>query len=101
MSVDTEVIIDEKIVIKESLPGKYNIIMLNDEHTPINFVIQILQQIFKHSQQSSEAITMQIHNEGAAVVGTYNYEVAEMKSVEVVNLSRANGFPLQTKLEEA
>jgi len=101
MSVDTEVIIDEKIVIKESLPGKYNIIMLNDQHTPINFVIQILQQIFKHSQQSSEAITMQIHNEGAAVVGTYNYEVAEMKSVEVVNLSRANGFPLQTKLEEA
>lgn len=101
MSVDTEVIIDEKIVIKESLPGKYNIIMLNDEHTPINFVIQILQQIFKHSQQSSEAITMQIHNEGAAVVGTYNYEVAEMKSVEATNLSRANGFPLQTKLEEA
>lgn len=101
MTVDTEVIIDEKIVIKENLPGKYNIIMLNDEHTPINFVIQILQQIFKHSQQSSEAITMQIHNEGAAVVGTYNYEVAEMKSVEAINLSRANGFPLQTKLEEA
>lgn len=101
MSVDTEVVIDEKIVVKDKLPGKYNVILLNDNHTPINFVIQILQQIFKHSLQSSEAITLTIHNEGAAVVGTYNYEVAEMKSVEVVNLSRSNGFPLQTKLEEA
>lgn len=101
MSVDTEVVIDEKIVVKDKLPGKYNVILLNDDHTPINFVIQILQQIFKHSLQSSEAITLTIHNEGAAVVGTYNYEVAEMKSVEVVNLSRSNGFPLQTRLEEA
>jgi len=101
MSVDTEVVIDEKIVVKDKLPGKYNVILLNDDHTPINFVIQILQQIFKHSIQSSEAITLTIHNEGAAVVGTYNYEVAEMKSVEVVNLSRSNGFPLQTRLEEA
>jgi ATP-dependent Clp protease adapter protein ClpS len=42
---------------------------------------------------------MQIHNEGSAVVGTYNYEIAEMKSNEVINLSRTNGFPLNVKIE--
>lgn len=101
MSTDTEVVIDEKIIIKETKPSKYNIIILNDEHTPINFVIQILQQVFKHSHEVSEAITLTIHNEGSAVVGTYNYEVAEMKTIEVTNLSRNNGFPLQVKIEEA
>lgn len=100
MSIDTDIVIDEKVVIKETVPPKYNVILLNDEHTPIDFVIRILQQIFKHSQETSEQLTMKIHNEGSAVVGTYNYEVAEMKGNEVLSLGRNNGFPLQCKLEE-
>ncbi len=100
MSIDTDIVIDEKVVIKETVPSKYNVILLNDEHTPIDFVIDILQQIFKHSQETSEQITMKIHNEGSAVVGTYNYEIAEMKGQEVLTLGRSNGFPLQCKLEE-
>jgi|SRR5210317_424769 len=99
MSLETEVVIDEKIKIEDKIPSKYNVIMLNDNHTPIDFVIHILQTVFQHSQSSSENLTMQIHNEGSAVVGTYNYEIAEMKSNEVISLSRNNGFPLNVKIE--
>lgn len=99
MSVDTEVVIDEKIKIKDRFPSKYNVIMLNDDHTPIEFVIGILELIFQHTRSSSENLTMEIHNEGSAVVGTYNYEIAEMKANEAINVARSNGFPLNIKLE--
>jgi len=99
MSVDTEVVIDEKIKIEDRFPSKYNVIMLNDDHTPVEFVIGILELIFQHTRSSSENLTMEIHNEGSAVVGTYNYEIAEMKANEAINVARSNGFPLNIKLE--
>ena len=99
MSLETEVIIDEKIKIEDRFPSKYNVIMLNDDHTPVEFVIGILELIFQHTRSSSENLTMEIHNEGSAVVGTYNYEIAEMKANEAINVARSNGFPLNIKLE--
>ena len=101
MTVDAEVVIDEKIkrIVKE--PPKYNVIMLNDDATPMEWVMGVLKEIFKHSDTDAESLTMTIHNEGAAVVGTYKYEIAEQKSVEAVNASRNHGFPLQLKVEEA
>lgn len=100
MSVDTDVIIDEKIVKETKEPKKYNVIMLNDDYTPIDWVIEILRKIFKHSTENAEALTLTIHNEGSAVVGTYQYEIAEQKALEATNNSRSNGFPLAVKLEE-
>lgn len=101
MSVDTDIVIDEKIkrVIKE--PSKYNVIMINDDVTPMEWVITVLKGIFKHSDASAEALTMSIHNDGSALVGTYNYEVAEQKVNEAVGASRNHGFPLNLKVEEA
>ena len=101
MSTDIDVVIDEKIkqVVKE--PSNYNVIMLNDDLTPVEWVISVLKEIFKHSDADAEALTMNIHNEGSAVVGTYKYEIAEQKSVEAVNASRNHGFPLQLKVDEA
>lgn len=100
MSIDTDVVIDEKIkqVLKE--PSKYNVIMLNDDVTPIEWVIGLLKEVFKHSGEDAQALTLKIHNDGSAVVGTYKYEIAEQKSIEAVNVSRNNGFPLQLKIEE-
>lgn len=100
MTTDVDIKIDETIkhVVKE--PGKYNVIMLNDDHTPMDWVIEILKQIFRHSDASAETLTMTIHNEGSAVIGTYKYEIAEQKTVEAINASRNHGFPLQLKVEE-
>jgi ATP-dependent Clp protease adaptor protein ClpS len=101
MSTDIDVVIDEKIKRTVKEPSKYNVIMLNDDATPMEWVISVLKEIFKHSNKDAEALTMKIHNEGSAVVGTYKYEVAEQKSIEAVNASRNHGFPLQLKIEES
>ena len=100
MSTDIDVNIDEKIkrIVKE--PSKYNVIMFNDDLTPMEWVIGVLKEIFKHSDADAESLTMKIHIEGSAVAGTYKYEIAEQKSVEAVNASRNHGFPLALKVEE-
>lgn len=100
MTTDVDVVIDEKIKIKTKEPSKYNIIMLNDDFTPMEWVINILKSIYKHSQDSAEKITLTIHNEGACVVGTYTFEIAEQKATETISASRNKGFPLTVKIEE-
>ena len=66
----------------------------------MDFVIGILTEIFKHSQETAKGITMQIHTEGSGIAGVYSFEIAEVKAVEATNLARGNGFPLQIKMEE-
>jgi len=81
-------------------PGYYKVIFINDDLTPMEFVVDVLQKIFKHDRQSAEAITMNIHTEGSAIVGIYSYEIAEQKGVETTVLARNNGFPLVVKIEK-
>jgi ATP-dependent Clp protease adaptor protein ClpS len=80
-------------------PRKYKVIILNDDHTPMEFVIDVLMNIFNHNQESSEQLTMVIHHEGSAIAGIYPYEIAEQKSVETTHLARQAGFPLNVKIE--
>jgi ATP-dependent Clp protease adaptor protein ClpS len=103
MSTDTleDIKIDEKINVNDKEPSKFNVIMMNDDSTPMEWVIQVLKEIYRHSDKDAESLTMTIHTEGSAVVGTYSYEIAEQKSVETINASRNHGFPLGLKIEEA
>lgn len=100
MSTATDIVIDEKIRKSSKEPPKYKVIFINDDATPMEWVIDILIEIFKHSRESAEFLTMTIHNEGSAVIGTYSFEIAEQKAMEVTNQSRNHGFPLAVKLEE-
>jgi ATP-dependent Clp protease adaptor protein ClpS len=104
MAVDTEITtdikLDEKVKITVSKPKKWHVVFLNDDHTPMEFVISILIEIYKHSPETAQGITLQIHESGSGIAGTYSFEIAEIKAVETTNLARANGFPLQIKLEE-
>ena len=79
----------------------FHVIYVNDNTTTMEFVIETLKSIFQHDDVSAEAITMQIHEEGSAIVATLPYEIAEQKGVEVTLLARKNGFPLAVKLESA
>lgn len=99
MSTDTEVVIDEKIKQQIDEPRRYNVIFLNDDQTPMEWVVGLLTEIFKHSQASAEQITLTIHTEGSGVVGNYTYEIAEQKLTEAINASRSHGFPLQVTME--
>lgn len=98
MTVDAK--LDEKIKLKVEEPKLWKVIFLNDDHTPMDFVIATLTEIFKHTQETAKEITMQIHGEGSGIAGVYSFEIAEVKAVEATNLARTNGFPLQIKLEE-
>ena len=97
---ETEITIDEKIEQVIIEPAKYKVIMLNDNQTPMEFVIEILKSIFKHSDKTAQDIMLSIHNTGSAIVGIYTYEIAEQRAVEATTLSRDNGFPLQLKVEK-
>lgn len=102
MSIDLATEIEIKEQIKETVkePGKYKVIMLNDDATPMDFVVEILVLIFRHSEETARDLTMKIHDNGSAVVGIYTYEVAEQKSIEATKVSRENGFPLQVSIEK-
>jgi ATP-dependent Clp protease adaptor protein ClpS len=96
----TDVQIDEKIKQKIIEPKRWKVVFLNDESTPIDFVIGLLTETFKHSQETAKKITLEIHNEGSGIAGVYSFEIAEAKAVEATQLARSNGFPLQCKMEE-
>jgi ATP-dependent Clp protease adaptor protein ClpS len=91
--------LDEKIKKETELPRRYKVIILNDDLTPMEWVISILTEIFKHTQSKAQELTLAIHSDGSAIAGIYSYEIAEQKSVEATMLSRNNGFPLAFKLE--
>jgi ATP-dependent Clp protease adaptor protein ClpS len=100
MTTTADIKLDEKIKQKIIEPKKWKVIFLNDDHTPMDFVVSVLTEVFKHTEEIARDITLQIHQQGSAVAGTYTFEIAEAKAVESTNLARANGFPLQIKLEE-
>lgn len=95
----TKTKIAPKLNLKE--PGMYNVIYINDEATTMDFVIESLVTVFDHGFERAVEITQLIHEQGSGVAATLPYEMAEQKGVEVTQLARNNGFPLQIKLEAA
>lgn len=89
----------EKVDVVFEEPGYYKVIFLNDDVTPMDFVLEVLQSIFKHDAATSTNLMLTVHNDGSAVVGVYSFEVAEQKGIETTMLARNNGFPLVVKIE--
>jgi ATP-dependent Clp protease adaptor protein ClpS len=96
----SEIQIDDKIKQKIQEPKRWKVVLINDDTTPMDFVVEILTGIFKHTQETAKDITLEIHNTGSGIAGVYSFEIAEVKAVEATNLARGNGFPLQIKMEE-
>jgi len=96
----TDIQLDEKIKIKTSEPKRWKVILLNDDTTPMEFVIALLMEVFRHTQATAKDIMLQIHETGSGIAGTYSFEIAEAKAVEATNTARTNGHQLQIKLEE-
>jgi ATP-dependent Clp protease adaptor protein ClpS len=81
-------------------PNKYNVLILNDDTTPMDFVKQIIEVIFNKSSEVAATMVIEIHEKGRAIVGTYGYEIAEQKSLETITESRRSNYPLDSVLEE-
>ena len=97
--VEKDVKVSNKKQDKLQLPGKYKVIVCNDDVTPVEFVVSMLMHVFKHNEKEALELTLKIHNSGSAVAGIFTFEIAEQKGIDATNMARANGFPLIIKVE--
>lgn len=98
--MNTELSVTEDTTINFTVPSKYKVILLNDDKTPMQFVIELLVHIFNKDPAEAEAVTMEVHAKGRGIAGVYFFEIAEQKVHEATVISRNNGYPLSFKIEE-
>ena len=92
------VLLETKPVTKK--PSMYKVILLNDDYTPMEFVVYVLQKIFNKNQEEATQIMLHVHQKGLGVCGIFTYEVAEVKSKMVVDFAKKNQHPLQSAVEK-
>jgi ATP-dependent Clp protease adaptor protein ClpS len=85
---------------KTKKPSLYKVLMLNDDYTPMEFVVYVLQRFFNMDHGRAVEIMLTVHNKGVAVVGVYPFEVAETKVTQVMDCARSNQHPLQCTMEK-
>ncbi|WP_428408945.1 ATP-dependent Clp protease adapter ClpS [Hyphococcus sp.] len=84
---------------KTKRPSLYKVLLLNDDYTPQEFVVWLLQAVFKKDAEEAVRIMLHVHQSGIGVCGVYTYEIAETKVAQVMELSRRNQHPLQCTME--
>lgn len=97
--MSTEIQTAERVTVSLQPPTLWKVLILNDDQTPMDFVIELLTSLFRHNEMSAKEVTMEVHNTGSGVAGIYSHEIAEQRSVEAMQIARANGFPLQFTIE--
>jgi ATP-dependent Clp protease adaptor protein ClpS len=88
----------EKTKLKK--PSLYRVLLLNDDFTPMHFVIHVLQRFFAMNEEQATQITLHVHNKGVGECGVFTYEVAETKVTNVMNFAKDNQHPLQCVMEK-
>ena len=86
---------------KTKKPNLYRVLLLNDDYTPMEFVVYVLERFFNKSRESATRIMLHVHQNGVGVCGVFTYEVAETKVETVTSLARREGFPLRATIEES
>jgi len=90
----------KKVKQKLKVPNQFDVILLNDDYTSMDFVVDVLRRFFHKEFQAAEAIMLKIHIDGEAVCGSYSYDVAQTKVKQVIGYSRDNDQPLMAVLRE-
>ncbi len=85
---------------KTKKPSMYKVLLLNDDYTPMEFVVHILEKFFNKNRQESTDIMLHVHRRGVGICGIFTYEVAETKVAQVMDFARANEQPLQCTMEK-
>ena len=85
---------------KTQKPSMYRVLILNDDYTPMEFVVYVLERFFNKSREDATRIMLHVHQTGVGVCGVYTYEVAETKVAQVVDMARRHQHPLQCTLEK-
>jgi len=85
---------------KTKKPSLYKVLLLNDDYTPMEFVVLVLEKYFAKGRDEATRIMLHVHHKGVGICGVYPYEVAETKVTQVMDFSRQNGHPLQCTMEK-
>ena len=85
---------------KTKKPPMFNVILLNDDFTPMEFVVKVIKQVFNKTDDEAMRIMLKIHNEGMAVCGIFPHEIAETKMNQVLKFAKDEGHPLQSIIEK-
>ncbi|MEO0607201.1 MAG: ATP-dependent Clp protease adapter ClpS [Pseudomonadota bacterium] len=89
-----------KTRVRTTKPSMYRVLILNDDYTPMEFVVLILERFFNKSREQATRIMLHVHQKGVGVCGVYTYEVAETKVAQVMDMARRNEHPLQCTMEK-
>jgi ATP-dependent Clp protease adaptor protein ClpS len=98
---DTGAGIATKTRSKTKKPSLYRVLMLNDDYTPMEFVVLVLQRFFRMNMEDATRVMLHVHQKGVGVCGVFSYEVAETKVTQVMDFAREHQHPLQCTLEKA
>ena len=91
----------EKVKPKTKKPSMYKVIMLNDDYTPMEFVVHVLVRFFSKTREEATKIMLHVHQQGVGICGVFSYEIAETKVMQVMDCARQNQHPLQCTIEKA
>ncbi|MEP1229958.1 MAG: ATP-dependent Clp protease adapter ClpS [Litorimonas sp.] len=86
---------------KTKKPSMYRVILMNDDYTPMEFVVEVLMGIFKKTSEEAYAIMLNVHQKGVGTCGIYTFEIAETKVAQVMDAAKRSQHPLQCTLEKA
>jgi ATP-dependent Clp protease adaptor protein ClpS len=89
-----------KTLTRTKKPSLYRVLLLNDDYTPMEFVVYVLERFFSKSREEATEIMLHVHQHGVGVCGVFTYEVAETKVAQVLDLARRNEHPLQCTMEK-
>ncbi len=92
--------VKEKSKTKINVPRQYVVVMHNDDFTPMDFVVNILMEIFNKQYEEAVTIMMQVHKGNRGIVGTYSYDIAHSKAEKAMILAREEGYPFRVTVEE-
>ena len=81
-------------------PSKYKVLIHNDDYTPMDFVVDIIQQVFQKTPEDAHAIMMHVHEYGVGIVGVYTYDIAKSKVNKVTTMAEKMNYPLLSSIEE-
>ena len=96
----TDSAITDRAEHKTEEPKLYNVILLNDDYTPMEFVVQVLEKIFSLDRTTATRIMLEVHTKGKGVCGVFTYEIAETKVAQVTGLAQQHQHPLLCTMEE-
>lgn len=91
---------DVQLAPKLDTPKMYKVILLNDDYTPMDFVVLVLRRFFAKTEEQATQVMLDVHKKGAGIAGVYSLEIAEMKVMQVNQFAQLNQYPLKSTLEE-